>query len=136
MKKISIVLAVLFFIVIYYGCSDDTVTQQKNIVISTSVRIVPDTLEINVKAQDTTINFSSLDSNLQFANIPKIIYNINPTDGNGDIIFRDNSWTNIWSKHFTGYMNDSITLPQIPWMSYFTITNYTGTISIKVVRNN
>ncbi|MCX6165215.1 MAG: hypothetical protein NTU73_10230 [Ignavibacteriae bacterium] len=137
MKKISLILSILFFIVIYYGCSDDTVTEQKkSSYISSSYVIMPDSINIFFFVRDSAVTFSRLDSNLQFTNIPKIIYNINPTNGSGDIILRNNLWENIYSKHFTGYMSDSSTLTAIPWLSYLTLTNYTGTLYIKVVRNN
>lgn len=136
MKKILLGFSVLFFIVVYYGCSDDSVSEQKTVIDSRSYKIVPDTLDFQIKVENTTITVSRLDSNLQFTNIPKIIFDINPTNGGGDIILRNNIWGNIYTKHFTGYMSDSLTLSGIPWMSYFSITDYTGTLSIKLVRNN
>lgn len=136
MKNISLVFSILFFIVIFYGCSDDSVTEQKKTgYISSKFIVQPNQMEIFFDVQDTTITFSRLDSNLNFTNVPKILFDIQPTNGSGDIILRKSDWTNIYSRHFTGYMNDSITLSDIPSMSYFTLVNFTGKLSINLIRN-
>jgi hypothetical protein len=136
MKKTFLSVTMILLIVFLYGCKGDDSTSSVNIeVISTNIQKGNDTLIISFNVQNTTYSFSN-DTNLVFTKIPIITYNLVPTDTNGygDFNLYSQDSTILFSKHFDEYMGgvDS-TLTVIPWLSKFSITNFTGSGYIKVI---
>jgi hypothetical protein len=134
MKKIFFVLPVIIFIFISVGCKDDSTSTQKSTVTTTNIQRKPDTLSIYIDIQNTTYSFSDSAANLQFTGIPKIIYEVRPTNGYGSLNLYNNLDSTIYYMYFTGFKSDSTTLSDIPLKYSFKITNFTGNGSIKVVR--
>jgi len=135
MKKITIVLAVLFLIVNYYGCSDDTTSStSKNVVINYEKMQKNDTLTLIFKYQDTAFTFLDTAALSQFDTIPKVKYEITLTNGYLDFSLFNVLDSNIFRKHFTANEVNTVYLTDVPRRYIFSIVGFTGSGSIKVVK--
>ncbi len=133
MKKLFIITAITLQFIFYYGCSDDTVSEKKNIITRTSFEKFNDSLAIQIQIQDTTLTNNFADS-LNFSVIPKVIYEMKPSNGALDFFLYDNLDSVIFFKRFTGYSWDTIKINYVPIRYVLRITDFAGLGFIKVAR--
>ena len=135
MKKIFLVVPVLLLIFISIGCKDDsTSSTQKNVIISYSKQESNDTLVLTFKYQDTAYTFRDSAGLSQFDSIAKVIYEITPSNGSGDFNLYNSFDSIMFAKHFTGYVGNTVYLTAIPKKYLFSIVNFSGIGTIKVVK--
>lgn len=135
MKNIFLVVPLLVIIAFYAGCSDDsTSSTTKSSEWRYSKIESNDTLIIDFTAKDTAITFTDNASLSQFSSIPKIYYKFAPTEGFGDFSLFNALDTNIFFKHFTGFVEDTFQLNDIPRRYVLSITGYTGSGTIRVTK--
>lgn len=136
MKKLLFILPVILILILFYACSDDTVTQNiTKKLLTYSIKRVPDTLLIQFEAVDSIFSIQDSAENLQFTSFPKVYYEIKAESGYGSFSLKNNLDSTIFFKMFGGYVSDTTTLADIPWKYVFKTTSFTGKGSIKVVRN-
>lgn len=136
MKKFFIVFPVILLLFALYSCSDDTTssTSKKNIVISYEKQQKNDTLILTFKYQDTAYTFIDTASLSQFDTIPKVIYEVSPSNGYVDFTLFNNADTVFFKRFLPPYAGNTINLINIPNRYIFSLVSFTGSGSIKVVK--
>lgn len=134
MKNIFLVVPLLIIIAFYAGCSDDSVSSTKSSEWRYSKIESNDTLIIEFNAKDTAITYLDNAPLSQFSSNPKVYYKFTPTEGFGDFSLFNALDTNIFFKHFTGFVEDTFQLNDIPRRYVLSITGFTGSGTVRVVK--
>jgi hypothetical protein len=135
MKRIFLLL-VLFLFATIYSCKDDSTSSTiSSSIVSTSYTVKNDTLDIKLNISGTTYTEIHIDSSLSYSGLPTVKYDLKPTAGYGDFLAFNASGDTIYNLHFTDYKSDSTyVLTSYPKRYKFSITDFTGTGRIRVVR--